>query len=91
LESSGRDLSDVHPFVPLQPQNFIIHSFVSIFKTKIERKREQHLCFEVLPISSRFSLISTTFSRIFPDLLENAEETLHYLELARFQKTVRNG
>jgi hypothetical protein len=60
-------------------------------KPKLKEKREQHLCFELLPISSRFSLISTTFSRIFPDLLENAEETLHYLEIARFQKTVRNG
>ena len=48
----------------------------------------------MLRSTSHFVAIFADFNdirRIFPDLLENAEETLHYLELARFQKTVRNG
>ena len=70
LESSWRDLQDLHAFAPLRPQYFI--EFFGVFKIRLTKK------FDFFQTSSWFSLIFMKFARIFLDFLENAEKRCNY-------------
>ena len=76
LESSWRDLQDLHAFAPLRPQYFSNFSskFFGVFEIRHAEK------FNFCQISSWFSLIFMKFHRIFSDFLEKRCNYSKYLD-----------
>ena len=69
LESSWRDLEDLHVFAPLRPQYFI--NFSSAFFAFFGKNLQKFVIFEF--VSLIFAQILMKFCRNFADKLENVE------------------
>ena len=77
LESSWRDLQDLHAFAPLRPQYFSKFSSNFLAFSKLDMLKSS--------IFSNFVVIFADFHEIWSDFLRFSWETLQLLEISRFQ------